>query len=112
RRWALHLRPVHALVVPALRLAPVQWRVRQVRLHRRIFTAAEVGLSFGAASLVFHGILGIPLGGTVAPGGQAPAWIVAVAVAGVVRWSVDTGLRLPALQTPNRAKAAERLLGW
>jgi diguanylate cyclase (GGDEF)-like protein len=95
---AILLPPVYALVVPILRLALVQWRVRPARLHRRIFTAAVVGLSYGAASLVFHGIMGSSLGVAVALGGHASAWILAVAAAGVVQWMVNTGLLLPALK--------------
>jgi diguanylate cyclase (GGDEF)-like protein len=95
---AILLPPVYALVVPILRLALVQWRVRPARLHRRIFTAAVVGLSYGAASLAFHGIMGSSPGVAVALGGHASAWILAVAVAGVVQWMVNTGLLLPALK--------------
>ena len=108
---AILLPPVYALIVPILRLTLVQWRVRQARLHRRIFTAAELGLAYGAASLVFHGIMGSPLGVAVAPGGHASAWILAVAVAGVVKWAVDTGLVLPAVKSSYPGKARDMVLG-
>jgi diguanylate cyclase (GGDEF)-like protein len=109
---AILLPPVYALALPFLRLALVQWRIqRSARLHRRVFTAAVLGLSYGAASLVFHGIMGSPLGAAVAPSGHMPAWILAVAVAGLVKWSVDTGLMLPALKSSYPGKIREMLLG-
>ena len=107
---AILLPPVYALAVPILRVALVQWRVRQARLHRRVFTAAVLGLSYGAASLVFHGMMGSPLGVAVAPGGHASAWILAVAAAFVMKWAVDTGLMLPALGSSYPGKAHEVLL--
>ena len=109
---AILLPPVFAFAVPILRVALVQWRVqRTARLHRRIFTGAVVGLAFGTASLTFHAMLGTPLGVAVAPGGHAVTWILAVAVAGVVKWSVDTGLMLPALKSSYPGKMREMLLG-
>jgi len=108
---AILLPPVYAFAVPILRVALVQWRVqRTARLHRRIFTGAVVGLAFGAASLAFHGIMGSPLGTVAAPGGHTAAWILAVAMAGVVKVLVDTGLMLPALKSSYPGKVREMLL--
>jgi len=109
---AILLPPVYAFLVPILRLALVQWRVRPARLHRRVFTAAVVGLSYGAASLIFHGIMGSPPGVAVAPGKNAPVWIVAVAAAGVAQWVVNTGLLFPALKSSDpSAKARDIVFG-
>lgn len=70
---ALLLPPVFALLAPISRFALVQWRIRRTLPHRRVFSAAAIGLSLGAASVTFHG-----LAGTVqaAPGslGFAVAW--------------------------------------
>jgi diguanylate cyclase (GGDEF)-like protein len=109
---AILLPPVYAFLVPVLRLALVHWRVRPARLHRRIFSAAVIGLSYGAASLVFHVIMGSPPGAAVAPGGKAPVWILAVAAAGVAQWVVNTSLLFPALRSSDpSAKAREILFG-
>lgn len=109
---AILLPPVYALVLPLLRLTLVQWRIRPSPLHRRTFSAAVIGLSYGAASLVFHGIMGTPLDVAVTPGGQASAWILAVAVAAVVQWAVNTGLMLPALKGSDPAvKVRDMVLG-
>lgn len=95
---AILLPPVYALLLPILRFALTQWRVRRVCLHRRVFTAAVVGLSYGAASLAFHGITASPLGSTLAPGSHPSTWILAVAVAGILQWGINTGLLLPAIK--------------
>ncbi len=65
---ALLLPPVYALLVPIFRLGLVQWRIRRIPLHRRVFTAAIVGLSYGSASLAFHGLTGTPFESAISPG--------------------------------------------
>ena len=95
---AILLPPTYALLVPILRFTLTQWRVKRVCLHRRVFTAAVVGLSYGAASLAFHEITGSPLGLTLTPGDHASTWILAVAVAGILQWGINTGLLLPAIK--------------
>ena len=51
---ALLLPPVYALAAPVLVFALLQWRVRRSLAHRRVFSAAAVGLANGAAALAFH----------------------------------------------------------
>jgi diguanylate cyclase (GGDEF)-like protein len=51
---ALLLPPFYALAAPAAVYLLIQWRVRRTLAHRRAFSAAAIGLSNGAASLVFH----------------------------------------------------------
>ena len=51
---AMLLPLVYAPIAPIVRFALVQWRVRQVALYKRIFSAAAIGLSYVAAGLVFH----------------------------------------------------------
>jgi diguanylate cyclase (GGDEF)-like protein len=109
---AILLPPVYAFVVPILRLALAQWRLRRFPLHRRAFSAAVIGLSYGIASLAFHAITGSPPGVVVTPGGHAPLWVLAVAVAGVVQWVVNTGLMLPAVKGSDPAvKVRDMVLG-
>jgi diguanylate cyclase (GGDEF)-like protein len=100
---AILLPPVYALTVPILRHALAQWRVRQFPVHRRAFSAAVIGLSYGAASLAFHAVTGSPLTSTVMPGAHTSAWILAVALAGVAQWVVNTGMLLPALKASDPA---------
>jgi diguanylate cyclase (GGDEF)-like protein len=93
---ALLLPPVYALLVPVFRLALVQWRIRRVPLHRRVFSASAVGLSYGSASLAFHGLSGTHFESAVSPGAHASAWILAVAAAALLQWSVNVAIMLPA----------------
>src|ERR1700761_3359649 len=51
---ALLLPLVYAPIVPLVRLALTQWRVRRGFLYRRVFSAAALGLSYLAAALVFR----------------------------------------------------------
>jgi diguanylate cyclase (GGDEF)-like protein len=95
---ALLLPPVYALLVPIFRLALVQWRIRRAPLHRRAFSAAVVGLSYGVASLVFHGLTDARFESVVSPGTHASAWILAVAAAALLQRVVNIALMLPALR--------------
>lgn len=94
---AILLPPVYAMLAPAVRIALTQWRIRQLPVHRRVFTVAAIGLSYAAVSAAFHAIPGLagPLG-TTWP--HAAAWLLAVAAAGVMQWAVNTTLVLLAVK--------------
>jgi diguanylate cyclase (GGDEF)-like protein len=89
---------LYALIMPAIRLALTQWRVKQAPLYRRVFTAAAIGLAYGSASLVYHGIL--PADGH--PRGylwRHPAiWLVAAGACALTQWAVNQGLVLSAIR--------------
>jgi diguanylate cyclase (GGDEF)-like protein len=55
---ALLLPPVYALAAPVLLSVPLQLRVRHSAIYKRLFSAAALGLSGAAASIVF-GHLGL-----------------------------------------------------
>ncbi|HEX6449077.1 MAG TPA: GGDEF domain-containing protein [Trebonia sp.] len=91
------LPPLYALVIPAIRMALVQWRVRRAPVYRRVFSAAAVGLSYGCASAVFRAFL---------PEGSVPRsylwshaalWLVAAAACALTQWIVNQALVLPAV---------------
>jgi diguanylate cyclase (GGDEF)-like protein len=94
---ALLLPPMYALLVPVFRLALVQWRVRQMPPHRRVFSAAAIGLSYGSASLAFHALTGTSAESAASVVGRASVWILAVAAAALLQWVVNRALLLPAL---------------
>jgi diguanylate cyclase (GGDEF)-like protein len=102
----------YALVVPAIRLALTQWRVRQAPLHRRAFTAASIGLAYGCASLVFHAIIpaGVPARDYL---WSHPAlWLLAAACCALTQWAVNQVLVLPAVKASAPAtKVRDALLG-
>jgi diguanylate cyclase (GGDEF)-like protein len=113
---ALLLPPVYALAAPILLSVLIQLRVRRTAVYRRAFSAAALGLSGAAASIVF-GRLGLRPGterdlvawfSSPGPG----AWFthpvtVAIAIGCAVLFSVlNTALVAVA------AHAAEPLAGW
>lgn len=53
---AILLPPVYCMLAPILKMLLVQWRVDRKPLHRRAYTAASHGLSYGAASVTFHAV--------------------------------------------------------
>lgn len=95
---AILLPPVFALVAPILRFTLTQLRIRRIPLHRRVFSAAVVGLSNASASLVFHAMTSQRFGITPSVGSPATLWLVAVAVAAVTLWTVNTSLLFPAIK--------------
>ena len=95
---AILLPPVYALVAPIFRFSLTQLRIRRIPLHRRVFSAAVVGLSNVSASLVFHAISGQRIGMSPSVGFPATLWLLAVAAAAVTLWTVNTSLLFPAIK--------------
>jgi diguanylate cyclase (GGDEF)-like protein len=95
---ALLLPPMYALLVPIFRLALVQVRIRRAPLHRRVFSASAVGLSYGSASLAFHGLTDARFASAFSPGIHPSAWILAVAAAALLQRVVNMVLLLPAVR--------------
>jgi diguanylate cyclase (GGDEF)-like protein len=100
---AILLPPVYAMLVPVLRLALAQWRIRQVPLHRRAFSAAVVALSYGAASFCFHAVTSSPIAAGFGSGSHTSGWVLAVAIAGSLQWVVNTAMMLPAFKATDPA---------
>jgi diguanylate cyclase (GGDEF)-like protein len=92
------LPPLYALLVPIVRLALTQWRVRQAPVYRRVFTAAAIGISYGCASLLFRGLAHLAMGTAQAPERHVSTWIVIVAVCAFVQAAVNQALVLTAVK--------------
>ncbi len=85
---AILLPPLYALLAPVTRFALTQWRVRRAPLYRRVFSSASTGLSYGAASVTFHGLSRLYPPGPGATGEtviRATAWTLLVAIAVLVK---------------------------
>jgi len=95
---AILLPVVYAPVVPVVRLALTQWRVRKVPLHRRAFTAAAIGISYITAGLAFRSMIRVAAGATVNPARHALAWMVITAACAVVHYTVNHALVLTAVK--------------
>ncbi|MBO0809840.1 MAG: GGDEF domain-containing protein, partial [Actinobacteria bacterium] len=95
---AILLPPVYAMLAPAIRFTLLQWRIRHLPVHRRVFTAAAVGLSYGAASVAFHALFPGAAGPIGMHWPHAAAWVLAVAAAGVLQWATNSALVLTAVK--------------
>ncbi len=100
---AILLPPLYALIAPAVRIGLIQGRVRRAPLHRRIFSCASVGLSYGAASVTFHwlsGLMAPATGGTLSRG---LVWTLLVAVTVLVRTVLNKAMIMTAVKGANPA---------
>jgi len=103
---------LYALVVPAIRLALTQWRVRQAPPHRRAYTAAAIGLAYGCASLAFHAIIPAGTHGRNYFWSHPALWLLAAGCCALTQWAVNQVLVLPAVKASAPAtKVRDALLG-
>jgi diguanylate cyclase (GGDEF)-like protein len=92
------LPPLYAFLMPAVRFALLQWRVRHGSVHRRVFSAAAIGLAYGSASLVFRSLAHLGLGPKPTPEHNVSVWVLAVAASAVVQWAVNQAVILTAIK--------------
>jgi diguanylate cyclase (GGDEF)-like protein len=97
------LPPLYGLVVPAIRLALTQWRVRKAPPHRRVFTAAAISLAYGAAWLVFRAILPTGFDMRLYLLSHAEIWLLAAGACAVTQWAVNQALVLTAVKSAEPA---------
>ena len=86
---AILLPPLYALIVPIIRIALLQWRIRRAPVYRRVFSGAMLSLSYGAASVTFHGLSGLipqDAGGTLSRG---TVWTLVMVVSVLVKETVN-----------------------
>jgi diguanylate cyclase (GGDEF)-like protein len=103
------LPPLYGLVIPAIRLALTQWRVRQAPVYRRVFTAAAIGTAYGCGSTVFH---------TILPNDSHPReyfwshtaiWLTAAVACAVTQWAVNQVLILTAVRSADPTSSVLRI---
>ncbi len=95
---AILLPPLYALIVPVVRIALVQWRIRRAPVYRRVFTGAAISLSYGAASVTFHSLYGLipqDSGGILSRG---TVWTLLVAVSVLVKETVNKTVVMTAVK--------------
>ncbi len=98
---AILLPPFYALIIPIAQTALTQWRVRHTLLHRRVFTAAAVGLSYGAASVTFHSLSGLAPQGAAGSFGHGTVWILLVVVSALVKLIANDAMVMTAVKVTN-----------
>jgi diguanylate cyclase (GGDEF)-like protein len=95
---AILLSPLYALIVPIPRLLLTQWRIKHIPLHRRAFSAAAVGLSYGGASWAFHAADHAFIGQAGSSRLPSAVWVLTVAACGVLQWAINQCVVLPAIK--------------
>ena len=107
---AVLLPPFYALTAPVVVLALTQWRVRRTLAYRRVFSAAAVGLSYGAASLAFHTAWRRP-GLLPASGPMLALWVALAIGCGVLRFLLNNTLMITAVKLDDPAARLREMLG-
>jgi diguanylate cyclase (GGDEF)-like protein len=107
---AVLLPPLYALLAPLIRFGLIQWRIRRIPLHRRVFSAAAIALSFGAASVLFHLTARQFTGQGLSVGFHGSMLLLVVAAAAAVQWTVNSLLVLPAVKASDPARRIRELL--
>jgi len=95
---AILLPALYALIVPIVRIALLQWRIGRAPVYRRVFSAAAISLSYGAASVTFHSLYGLlphGSGGTLLRG---TAWTLMMAVSVLVKETVNKAVVMTAVK--------------
>ena len=95
---AILLPPLYTLIAPIARIALMQLRVRHAPLYRRAFSFASLGLSYGAASLLYHGLSNAitpSTGGTLSRG---LLWTLLVAASGLVQSALSKAMIMTAVK--------------
>jgi diguanylate cyclase (GGDEF)-like protein len=103
---AILLPPVYAMVIPAPLLALTQWRIHRGVVHRRVLTAAAIGLAYGAAALVFRAFPASFAGPAIGSGGHVLTWTLAVTAAEIA------GGRVNRLLVGLAIRLSERPASW
>jgi diguanylate cyclase (GGDEF)-like protein len=107
---AILLPPVYVLLAPIVQFGLTQWRVRRIPPYRRVFSASAVGLSYGAASVSFHLIAGHPGPAIFGERGHVSLWLLAVAAAGALQWTINTLLVLPPIKATDPAQRLREMV--
>lgn len=96
---AVLLPPLYALLAPVPRMILTQLRVRRSLPHRRIYTAAAVGLAYAAASMVFHSTVpALGPGAGTGTGEGTLLWTMLACACGLLRLAINDALILAAVK--------------
>ena len=89
---------LYALIIPAIRLALTQWRVRRAPPYRRAFTASAVGIGYGCASTVYHGILPVGCHPRAYLWAHPTVWLLAAGATALTQWIVNQSMIMTAVK--------------
>jgi diguanylate cyclase (GGDEF)-like protein len=109
---AILLPPLYALIAPIVRIALMQWRVRRAPTYRRVFSGASIGLSYGAASVTFHGLSGLLPASAAGTLGHGMVWTLLVALSVLVKSVLNKAMIMTAVKgTDPAASVRTELFG-
>jgi diguanylate cyclase (GGDEF)-like protein len=108
---AVVLSPFYAILAPCLLIALKQWRVMRSPVHRRVLSAAGVGMPYGLVSLVFHAFPLSAVGPASGGASHALAWAAAATGCGLAAMIMNDSLIIPAILLAD-PKARLRTLLW
>ena len=100
---AILLPPFYAMITPIPLLVLTQWRIHRGLVYRRVFTAAAIGLGYGAAALLFREFPASFAGGSIGTGWHALTWVIAVTVCELVGGRGNHSLILGAIKLSDPA---------
>jgi diguanylate cyclase (GGDEF)-like protein len=95
---AIVLPPLFALLIPIIRIAMLQLRIRRAPVYRRAYSGAMLSLAYGAASVTFHGLSGLipqEAGGGLSRG---TVWTLVVAVSVLMKEVVNKSLLMTVIK--------------
>jgi diguanylate cyclase (GGDEF)-like protein len=95
---AIVLPPLFALIIPIIRIAMLQLRIRRAPVYRRAYSGAMLSLAYGAASVTFHGLSGLipqEAGGALSRG---TVWTLVVAVSVLMKEVVNKTLLMTVIK--------------
>jgi diguanylate cyclase (GGDEF)-like protein len=95
---AILLPPLYALLIPMVRFALVQFRVRRAPVYRRVFSGASLGLSYGAASVMFHGLSGLVPPVSSGTLGRPAVWTLLVLASALLQWGLNMAMIMTAVK--------------
>jgi diguanylate cyclase (GGDEF)-like protein len=95
---AILLPPLYALLIPMARLALVQFRVRRAPVYRRVFSGASLGLSYGAASVMFHSVSGLVPPVSSGTFGRPAVWTLLVLASALLQWGLNMAMIMTAVK--------------
>ena len=96
---AVLLSPLYALLIPIPHTVLTQLRIKHIPLHRRVFSAAMLGLSYGLASVAFHAVYQNVIGSIASTDARHAAWVLAVAGCGALQWAANWLLLIPPIKS-------------
>jgi diguanylate cyclase (GGDEF)-like protein len=107
---AVLLSPLYALLIPIPHTVLTQLRIKHIPLHRRVFSAAMLGLSYGLASVAFHAVDQNVIGSIASTDAGHAAWVLAVAGCGALQWAANWLLLIPPIKSTDPAQGLKKLI--